>query len=518
LQPIVSTTEVISSPWEAPEIPCVDLARHVLRHADRWARHTALVDAADGGTLSYGELARGALHTAAGLAAHGLQSGDVVAIYSPNQPEFATTVLGAATAGLTTTTANPLYTVGELAHQLRDSGALLVVTTAPFMDHAREAAREAGIDAVVGYDDLAGDEPPAVAIAPDDVVLLPYSSGTTGLPKGVELTHRGVVANLVQTEALLTLGPQDTVLAVAPMYHCMGLICVVLNALCQGATVATMPRFELEAFLRVIEDRRVTASIVAPPVALALARHPMVDNFDLSSLRWLGSGAAPLDPAIEQASAERLGCIVGQGYGMSEATAAIAVLNTNDPDAIEPGTVGPLLPGVEARVIDPDTGSDLGADSEGELLIRGPQLMRGYRGRPDATAATIDADGWLHTGDVATITPDGVLRITDRLKELIKVKGFQVAPAELEGLLCAHPAVADAAVVELPDEDAGEVPKAFVVACDDVAADDLMAWVAERVAPHKRVRAVEFVDQIPKLPSGKILRRLLRDGAAAGRM
>jgi acyl-CoA synthetase (AMP-forming)/AMP-acid ligase II len=327
-----------------------------------------------------------------------------------------------------------------------------------------------------------------------------------------------VVANLVQTEALLTLGPQDTVLAVAPMYHCMGLICVVLNALCQGATVATMPRFELEAFLRVIEDRRVTASIVAPPVALALARHPMVDNFDLSSLRWLGSGAAPLDPAIEQASAERLGCIVGQGYGMSEATAAIAVLNTNDPDAIEPGTVGPLLPGVEARVIDPDTGSDLGADSEGELLIRGPQLMRGYRGRPDATAATIDADGWLHTGDVATITPDGVLRITDRLKELIKVKGFQVAPAELEGLLCAHAAVADAAVVGIPDEDAGEVPKAFVVACDDVAADDLMAWVAERVAPHKRVRAVEFVDQIAKLPSGKILRRLLRDGAAAGRM
>jgi acyl-CoA synthetase (AMP-forming)/AMP-acid ligase II len=513
LPSIVSSAEVVSSPWEAPEIPDVDLARHVLRHTDRWARHTALVDAGDGRTLTYGELAAGTRRTAAGLAAHGLQRGDVIAIYGPNQPEFVITVLGAAMAGLTTTTANPLYTPGELAHQLRDSGARIVVTIGPLMDRAREAAQEAGIETVLGYRDLVGDgEQPEVAIAPDDVVLLPYSSGTTGLPKGVELSHRGVVANLVQTEAVLTLGPQDTVLAVAPMYHCMGLICVVLNALCQGATVVTMPRFELEGFLRAIQDHRVTASIVAPPVALALARHPMVDSFDLSSLRWLGSGAAPLDSAIEQACAERLGCTVGQGYGMSEATAAIAVL---DPNAVEPGTVGPLLPGVEARVIDPETGSDLGADAEGELLIRGPQLMRGYRGRPDATAATIDADGWLHTGDVATITPGGVLRITDRIKELIKVKGFQVAPAELEGLLCAHPAIADAAVVGVPDEAAGEVPKAFVVACEEIAPDDLMAWVAERVAPHKRVRAVAFVDQIPKLPSGKILRRLLRDGAAA---
>jgi acyl-CoA synthetase (AMP-forming)/AMP-acid ligase II len=517
LQPIVSTAEaVVQSPWPAPEIPDEDFARHVLRHAERWARHTALVDPSDGRTLTYGELAAAARRTAAGLAERGLGRGDVVAVYSPNQPEFAITVLGAAMAGVTTTTANPLYTADELGYQLRDSGARLVVTTAPFMDRAREAATEAGFDAVLGHDEIGSDgEPPTVAIAPDDVVLLPYSSGTTGLPKGVELTHRAVVANLAQAEAVLTLGPQDTVLGVAPMYHCMGLITVAAHALCQGATLVTMARFELEAFLRAIEDHRVTASIVAPPVALALARHPMVDSFDLSSLRWLGCGAAPLDPATERACAERLGCVFGQGYGMSEATSAIAVLNPEEPEAIEPGTVGPLLPGVEARVLDPETGSDVGADGEGELLVRGPQLMRGYHGRPDATAATIDDDGWLHTGDLATISADGVLRITDRLKELIKVKGFQVAPAELEGLLCTHPAIADAAVVGVPDEAAGEAPKAFVVACDEVAADDLMAWVAQRVAPHKRIRAVEFVDRIPKLPSGKILRRLLRDGAGA---
>jgi acyl-CoA synthetase (AMP-forming)/AMP-acid ligase II len=254
----------------------------------------------------------------------------------------------------------------------------------------------------------------------------------------------------------------------------------------------------------------VTASIVAPPIALALARHPTVERFDLSALRWLGCGAAPLERRIEEQCAQRLGGAFAQGYGMTETTGAIALPNVALPERIAPGTVGPLLPGTQARVIDPETEADLGAGAEGELLIRGPQLMRGYRGHHDATEATIDADGWLHTGDLATVSSDGVLRITDRIKELIKVKGFQVAPAELEGLLCAHPSVADAAVIGVPDETAGEVPKAFIVARGEVVADDLIGWVAERVAPHKRIRAVEFVEQIPRLPSGKILRRLLR--------
>jgi acyl-CoA synthetase (AMP-forming)/AMP-acid ligase II len=515
LQPIASTAPaVIPSRWPAPEIPDADFATRVLRHAERLADHPALVDAADGRTLTYGELAAGARSTAAALAARGFGPGDVLALYSPNLPEFAVTVLGAAMAGGTTTTANPLYTPSELAHQLRDSGARAVVTIPPFADRAREAARAAGLNVVLGYDDLAGgDEPPDVAISHDDVVLLPYSSGTTGLPKGVELTHGALLANLAQMEPMLTLGPQDTVLGVAPMFHCMGLVVVVSLALAQGATVVTMARFEFEPFLRAMQDHRVTASVIAPPIAHALAAHPIVDDFDLSALRWLGCGAAPLDARVEDVCAQRLGCIFGQGYGMTEATATVAVANVAAPEEVVRGTVGPLLPGNEARIVDIDTGADLGTDAEGELLIRGPSLMRGYRGRPEATATTIDADGWLHTGDVATIGDDGLLRITDRLKELIKVKGFQVAPAELEGLLCAHPSVADAAVVGIPDDAAGEVPKAFVVARGDVVPDALMAWVAERVAPYKRVRAVELIDQIPKLPSGKILRRVLRDGA-----
>jgi acyl-CoA synthetase (AMP-forming)/AMP-acid ligase II len=503
---------VISSPWPAPSIPDADFAAHVLRHAERLADHPALVDAADGRTIRYGELAAAARRTAAGLASRGFGRGDVLAIYSPNLPEFVVAVLGAAMTGGVVTTANPLYTAGELATQLRDSGARLVVTIPPFADRAAEAARAAGVEAVLGFGDLAGGAaPPAVDIAADDVVLLPYSSGTTGLPKGVEITHRAAVAQLAQNELMLELGPEDTVLAVAPMYHCMGLVVVVANALVQGATVVTMTRFAFEPFLQAMQDHRVTATVVAPPIALGLARHPAVDAYDLSALRWVGCGAAPLDGQTEEACARRLNCVFGQGYGMSEATATIAIASVGEPERIVRGTVGALVPGTTARVVDPETGADLGPDAEGELLIRGPQLMRGYRGRPEATAATIDADGWLHTGDLAAVAADGAVRITDRLKELIKVKGFQVAPAELEGVLCAHPAVADAAVVGIPDDATGEVPKAFVVARGAAAPDEVMAWVAERVAPHKRVRAVEVVDEIPKLPAGKILRRVLRD-------
>ncbi len=518
MQPTATAApRVISSPWPAPQIPNVDFAGHVLRHAERLRDHAALVDAADGRTLTYGELAAAARRSAAGLAARGFGRGAVLALYCSNTPEFAVLVLGAAIAGGTVTMINQQYTVGELASQLRDSGAQILATIPSLEERAAQAANEAGVPSVVGYGDLAADaEPPAVAIEPEDVVLLPYSSGTTGLPKGVEITHHAAVANLVQIESALTLSCDDVVLALAPMSHVMGLIVVVCHALCQGATVVTLARFELDEFLRVMQDHRVTSAVVAPPIALALAGHPAVERYDLSALRWLGCGAAPLDRRIEEQCARRVGCSCGQGYGMTETTGAIALAHVEVPELIVPGTVGQLLPGTQARVIEPGTGADLGAGAEGELLIRGPQLMRGYRGDPDATAATIDADGWLHTGDLGTVASDGVVRITDRIKELIKVKGLQVAPAELEGLLCAHPAVADAAVIGIPDDRAGEVPKAFIVARDEVVADDLIAWVAERVAPHKRIRAVEFIEAIPRLPSGKIMRRLLRASSPAG--
>jgi acyl-CoA synthetase (AMP-forming)/AMP-acid ligase II len=278
-----------------------------------------------------------------------------------------------------------------------------------------------------------------------------------------------------------------------------------------------MPRFDLEEFLRLLQDQRITRAYVAPPIVLALAKHPLVDKYDLSELKSIFSGAAPMDASLERACAERLDCEVIQGWGLTE-TSPVVTTNHNTPGGPRPGSVGVPLPNTEMRVVDPATGADVSRGETGELLVRGPQVMKGYLNAPEATAAMLDPDGWLHTGDLGMVDEQGYVFIVDRVKELIKYKGLQVAPAELEAVLLSHPKVADAAVVRFPDEEAGEVPKAFVVAREPVDPGELMAYVAERVAPHKKIRQVEFVDEIPKAASGKILRRLLmdRDRQAAG--
>jgi acyl-CoA synthetase (AMP-forming)/AMP-acid ligase II len=286
---------------------------------------------------------------------------------------------------------------------------------------------------------------------------------------------------------------------------------VIMNlGLRNGATIVTMPRFDLAQFLELIERHGVTVGFVVPPIALALARHPAIDDADLSSLRFLMCGAAPLGPELTEAVEARLGCLVVQGYGMTE-TSPVTHTIPIDPERNRAGTVGPPLRGTECRLVDPESGEDVAAGERGELWIRGPQVMRGYLNNEEATAATIDADGWLHTGDVGVMDEAGYYSIVDRLKELIKYKGFQVPPAELEALLLTHPAVADAAVIGVPDEEAGELPKAFVVvaAGEELDHDELMGWVGERVAPQKRIRLVEEIEAVPKSASGKILRREL---------
>jgi len=263
---------------------------------------------------------------------------------------------------------------------------------------------------------------------------------------------------------------------------------------------------------------RATKAHLVPPIVLALAKSPLVERFDLSSLTLVNSGAAPLSAELADTCARRLDCTVVQGYGLTE-TSPVTHAVPVERAVNRPGSIGPPVPGTACRVVDVASGEDLGPGEDGEVWIRGPQVMRGYLGDEASTADTLDADGWLHTGDIGHADEDGWFYLVDRLKELIKYKGFQVAPAELEALLLTHPAVADVAVVPIADEDAGEVPKAFVVAREELAADALMTWVAERVAPHKRVRAIEWVDEIPRSPSGKILRRVLRDrgrGRVAG--
>ncbi|MDQ3573034.1 MAG: AMP-binding protein, partial [Actinomycetota bacterium] len=342
----------------------------------------------------------------------------------------------------------------------------------------------------------------------------PYSSGTTGLPKGVMLTHANLVANLNQVQEAFPIGRDDVLVGVLPFFHIYGQTVIMNQGLRSGATIVTMPRFDLDQFLSLIQDHGVTRAYVVPPIALALAKHPAVDNYDLSSIETIMSGAAPLGAELAEQVAERIDCNVIQGYGLTETSPVTHVIRPDGEN--RPGSIGPALAGTECRLVDPETGDDVAQGERGELWIRGPQVMAGYLNNPDATAETIDSDGWLHTGDIAVVDADGFFSIVDRLKELIKYKGFQVPPAELEAILITHPDVADVAVIGVPDDEAGELPKAFVVpAGGDLDADALMEFVADKVSPQKRIRLVERVDEIPKAASGKILRRVLRDREAA---
>src|SRR5438445_117391 len=378
---------LFKSPHPDIAIPDIVVHRFVLARATALGDKPALIDAASGRTLTYGQLAGGADRVAAGLAARGFAPGDVLALFAPNCPEFALAFHGTLAAGGVVTTINSLSTVQDATYQLRDARARFLVTVPSFMDRAAPVAQQVGIE---------------------EIFVLGSAPGATPF------------ATLLET------------------------------------------------------------------------------------------GAAPLEADLETACARRLGCGFIQGYGLTEAS-PVTHANSDEPGKCKPGTVGPLVPNTECRIVDAATGADLGPDEDGELLIRGPQVMAGYLNNPEATAATLDAAGWLHTGDIGRVDRDGYFTIVDRLKELIKYKGFQVPPAELEALLRSHPAVADAAVVPLADRECGEVPKAFVVLRGDVSAADLMAYVAERVAPYKRIRALEVIDAIPKSPSGKILRRVLKE-------
>jgi len=280
--------------------------------------------------------------------------------------------------------------------------------------------------------------------------------------------------------------------------------------LAAGATIITVPRFDLEQVLSIIQEHRVTRFFAVPPIVLAFAKHPLVDQYDLSSLRQVFSGAAPLSAELAAEAAARIDCEVVQGYGMTEMS---PVSHLTLMGGFKPGTCGVTVPNAQCRIVDPVTGEDKPVGGEGELWVRGPMVMKGYLNNSAATAATIDADGWLHTGDVGVIDADGHLTIVDRVKELIKFKGFQVAPAELEALLLTHPAVADAAVIGIPDEEAGEIPRAFVVLKpgQELLAADLTEFTRAHVATYKVIHDVVFTDVIPKSASGKILRRVLRD-------
>ena len=521
---------IYESPHPDVDIPDVSLPSFILDGAEARADRPALIDGPSGRTLTYGELQQATAACAGGLAARGLEKGDVFAIYSPNLPEYAIAFYGVTRAGGVVTTLNPLYTAEEASRQLQDADAQYLLTVPPFLEKAQAAVDEAGIEEVFVFGEAegampfkalltGGHAPPDVSIAPgEDLVALPYSSGTTGLPKGVMLTHRNLVANIAQTMPVERLQEGETTVGVLPFYHIYGMTIILSMALRCGATVVTMPQFEMEDFCALVEEHGIESGYLVPPIILGLAKSPVVDEYDLSSFDYITSGAAPLGKEVAEACADRLGCMVKQGYGLTE-TSPVTHLTARDDADPKPDSVGHALPNTEFRVVDVDTHEDVAPGERGEVWVRGPQVMKGYLNRPDATRDTIDADSWFHTGDVGRVDEKERLYVVDRVKELIKYKGHQVAPAELEALLQSHAAIVDAAVIPSPDEEAGEVPKAFVVEAPggSVSADEVKNFVADRVAPQKKVRRVEFIDEVPKTASGKILRRDLVEKERAER-
>jgi acyl-CoA synthetase (AMP-forming)/AMP-acid ligase II len=541
-------------------VPNTDFSTFALERARQLPNKPAIVDADSGETITYGALTEAIDATAGGLAAHGLRPGDVVAVCGFNSPGFAVAVHAIWRAGGTVTTLNPLLTVGEMVHELADAGArYYLIAASEVTERAVEAAGQCGLQTIpttcsacesepgrppdsLGPSSIVKEvftvgegevglgmtsitplasglhPPPGLAADPaEDTALILHSSGTTGLPKGVMLTHYNLMASLLQLRDADAGQETDVLAAIPPFFHIAGLHGIVNLGFFVGATIVTMRRFALERFLALVQEHRISNVLLVPPVLNALTSSPAVADFDVSSLRLICCVAAPLSAEAERAAENRLGCVVKQGYGQTEVSGP-ATWMPSDPSKLRHGSVGLPPASTQIRIVDVTDGRELGPQQAGEVLVRGPQVMKGYLNQPEATASTIDSDGWLHTGDIGFADDDGYLYIVDRLKELIKYKGYQVAPAELEAVLGTHPAVADAAVVPSPDAEAGEIPKAFVVLRSEASADDVLGFVAERVAPYKKVRALEVVDSIPKSPSGKILRRMLveRERATVG--
>ena len=524
---------MVRSPYPDVTIPECSLYHHVFSHIGKHGQKTAIVDGVTGREYSYNELGRSVINFSSGLNRLGFQKGDVLALCTPNCPQYAVVFCGVSASGGVVSTCNPAYTAEELAYQFKNSGAKYVATMAAFLPSVKKAADMAGVGTIIIIDDHSVKEPGYISYqslvtdsgsrfiehqvdAKNDIAVLPYSSGTTGLPKGVMLTHHNLVANTYQFHhpEYLDLSVNGcTLLGLLPFFHIYGMMGVLISALWQGAKVVTLPKFDPALFLSTIQKYNVTVANLVPPLILFLAKHPDVDKFDLSSLRYINSAAAPLGGDVVKATSARLQghCIIRQGYGLTETSPATHVTPLIF-GMSRPGSIGVPILNQLVKVVDINTGSNLPTGHEGEIYIKGPNVMKGYLNQPDATSRTLTQDGWLKTGDIGYFDQDGFFYITDRLKELIKVKGLQVAPAELEALLQNHPKVADAAVIGVPHERHGEAPRAFVVKRDPTLTEkELVDYIASHVVEHKHLTGgVKFMEALPKTAAGKTLRRKLK--------
>ncbi|KKA25449.1 Photinus-luciferin 4-monooxygenase (ATP-hydrolyzing) [Rasamsonia emersonii CBS 393.64] len=541
------------------DIPNVDIWTFLFERKDREFPDDKVIfqDADTKRSYTYAQIRDTALEFGKGLkSTWNWKKGDVLALFTPNCVDTPAITWGTLWAGGVISPANPTYTVDELAFQLKNSGAKALVTQVPMLPVAREAAQKAGIpeDRVILMGDARDPEARAkhftsirnisgasryrkTKIDPKkDLAFLVYSSGTTGLPKGVMLSHCNIVSNVCQNHRADGRyfswnggadGKGDRILAFLPFFHIYGLTCLIHNTMYGGYHAIIMSKFDIEKFCANVQNYRITYAYVVPPVVLLLSKHPVVDKYDLSSLRMMNSGAAPLTRELVEAASSRIKVGIKQGYGLSETSPTSHAQSWDEWDKYI-GSVGKLMPNMEAKYMTtPEDGSEpreVAVGEVGELYLRGPNVFLGYHNNPRATAECLSPDGWFRTGDVGYQDKEGNFYITDRVKELIKYKGFQVPPAELEGILLDHEAVDDVAVIGVESKEHGsEVPRAYVVrsakskasgVSDEEEAANIVNWLNSKVAQHKRLRGgVRFIDAIPKSVSGKILRRVLKQKA-----
>ncbi|KAL5594517.1 hypothetical protein BROUX41_001443 [Berkeleyomyces rouxiae] len=466
---------------------------------------------------------------------YNLPRGSRIGFFAPNNVDTPIATWAVLWAGYVACPANPQYTVNELVHQLTDANIQAVVTVKPLLPTVTAAAQKAGIaldriilmgddkdDKVKHWSDLKSVDVVTRDVAKhEDLAFIVYSSGTTGLPKGVVLTHRNIIANLLQHSIFdwyLLHPTRDSTLSILPFYHIFGLVVVMFGASFSGIPIYIISRFDLELSCQLIQKHRISVLFVAPPIILGLTKSPIVSKYDLTSLRWITSGAAPLTRELAEGLWNRLKVGTKQGYGLSETSPVIA---TQMPDEWGKfvGSVGRLAPNVEAKIVD-ENGKELPNGSAGEFLVKGPNVFSGYLNRPELHKETFSEDGYFKTGDIVYKTDQDVIYVTDRAKELIKYKGFQVAPAELEGLLLDHPKIADSCVIGVMDQSqATEVPRAYLVVrpgtkATDALAAEVSAWLESKVAPYKKLRGgVRWIKEVPKSPSGKIMRRIVKEWA-----
>ncbi|KAL9469160.1 hypothetical protein ACSS6W_010854 [Trichoderma asperelloides] len=526
-------------------VPNADTWTHYLETPKEYPTDKPIfVDCDSGRSYSFNDVKRLALEFGKGLS-HVLnwKKGHVMGLFTPNNIDVPVVNFAVHWAGGVASPANPTYTPEELANQLKDSGAKALITQKPFLEVARKAAALAGlpVDRILllgdGRDETgvhrhwtditargASVQPQKAAIDPKkDLAYLVYSSlfkGTTGLPKGVMLTHYNLVAQATQMqrdEKGLSYDV-DSQLGVLPFFHIYGLMVVLGTSVSTGVTCIVMAKFDVEKACRLIQDHRLTFLYVPPPIVLALGKHPVVSKYDLSSLRWINSAAAPLSKELAVAVWDRLKVGVKQGYGLSETSPAVMVQLSEEWWKFQ-GSVGRLFPGMEAKIVDED-GKELGRNEPGELLLKGPNVFSGYWNKPELNKETFTEDGWYRTGDIFYCCPQGQFYITDRKKELIKYKGFQVPPAELESKLHGREDIADVCVIGVWDKvQHTEIPRAYVVLKPGVAetearAKEIIEWLNAKVAPPKKLRGgVRFIKEIPKSQAGKILRRVLKEQA-----